>query len=116
MTDEIKSNEILKYLWIPQLIVAVMLLLAVSPKNSHAFYTLLRILVTVTAIVTVVVYKKSNKIGLGWVCVFICIAVLFNPIVPIYLNAELWRVIDVISAVVFAISIFIGIPKNLIKK
>ncbi len=35
------------------------------------------------------------------------IALLFNPIMPIYLDKMLWSLIDLIVAVIFIVSIFI---------
>ncbi|MGL4332445.1 MAG: DUF6804 family protein [Bacteroidales bacterium] len=35
--------------------------------------------------------------------VFILIAILFNPLIPVYLNKELWSFIDLIGAVFFGI-------------
>lgn len=40
----------------------------------------------------------------GWVVVLGAIAILFNPIIPIYLGRGVWAPIDVISAGLMAVS------------
>jgi len=40
------------------------------------------------------------------------IAILFNPIIPVYLTKEIWVVIDFIIAIVFLISILTGKSKS----
>ncbi len=49
----------------------------------------------------------------GWAWILGIIAVLFNPIIPIYLNREIWVIIDVGVAVLLLVSIFlIRVPKS----
>jgi hypothetical protein len=64
------------------------------------YYTFLRILITLVAvIVTVNEYKKGINL---WVVLFGLTAILFNPIVPIYLyDKSIWAPIDALSAILF---------------
>jgi hypothetical protein len=66
------------------------------------YYTFLRIVVTIGAVI--VVYQDyKNRIGF-WVIAFGIIAILFNPIYPIYLyNKSVWLVIDVVAAITFTV-------------
>lgn len=70
------------------------LLLAVLPIQDYSFYMLLRWLISGSALFTI--YKthenpSTNKIG------FILIALLYNPIAPVYLdNKALWTVINLL--------------------
>ena len=48
-------------------------------------------------------YKNEQTI---WIWILGIIAVLYNPIAPIYLNRETWSAIDLIVAVIIFTSIF----------
>lgn len=83
------------------LICAVFLLLALL-NLPMAYYTFLRIIVTIGAIAIVV-----KELGTGfnfWVISFAVVAILFNPLIPIYLNdKEAWMPIDIIAAILFIV-------------
>jgi uncharacterized protein (DUF983 family) len=50
---------------------------------------------------------KSVELGKsGWAWVLGIIVLLFNPIIPVHLSREIWAPIDVISALIFILSIF----------
>lgn len=69
------------------------------------YYTFLRIVVTIGAI-AVVIKEFDNGLGF-WVIAFGLIAILFNPIIPVYLHdKEVWMPIDIISALLFLIKSF----------
>lgn len=76
------------------------------------YYTLLRIVVTIGA-VAVVVTELENGLNF-WVIIFGLIAILFNPIIPIYLNDKsAWMPIDIIGGIIFIIkSLTIKSNKN----
>lgn len=66
------------------------------------YYTFLRIVVTIGSIAVVVTEYEE---GLGfWVITFGLIAILFNPLIPIYLNNKsAWMQIDIIGGIIFVI-------------
>lgn len=69
------------------------------------YYTLLRIVVTIGS-VAVIVKELKNGINV-WVITFGLIAILFNPLIPIYLNDKsVWMPIDIISGIIFVIKSF----------
>lgn len=69
------------------------------------YYTFLRIVVTIGA-VAVVVTEFQNGFNF-WVIAFGIIAILFNPLIPIYLGEKsAWAPIDLISAILFGIKSF----------
>lgn len=76
------------------------------------YYTLLRIVVTIGS-VAVVVTEFENGFNF-WVITFGLIAVLFNPLIPIYLNDKsAWMPIDIIAGILFIIkSLTIKTNKN----
>ncbi len=86
------------------LICAGLLLLALADLPI-GYYTFLRIVVTVGA-VGVIINELKNGMNF-WVIAFGIIAILFNPIIPVYLNdKEAWMPIDVLSALLFIVKSF----------
>ena len=84
-------------------IVSAMLLLAIADL-PYGYYTILRIIVTIVAGITAfIASEQDNEI---WMILFGAIAILFNPIIPIYLDKDTWVVIDVIVAILFGLSTF----------
>ncbi|MBA3704752.1 MAG: hypothetical protein H0W84_02300 [Bacteroidetes bacterium] len=77
-----------------------MLLIALAPLPI-GYYKLLRIVVTIGGAITVSAEYKG-KINF-WVVVFGLIAILFNPLVPIYLNRVTWAPIDIICSIMFLV-------------
>ena len=78
---------------IAYLAMSVLLFLAIAPM-AYGYYTLLRIIVCL--FFGVLAYQNFDKAQYGppiaWVFGFV--AILFNPIVPIYFSKELWMIID----------------------
>ena len=65
----------------------------------YFYYQVLRLVVFG---VSVYIIYKTIGTKVVWLLLSFCvIAVLFNPIMPIHLNRQAWRVIDVISSVFF---------------
>lgn len=66
-----------------------------------AYYTLLRTLVFTGALLVIFFIKPKPFL---WVLIFAAIAIMFNPIVPIYLYRKAyWLPIDIISGVLFLV-------------
>ncbi len=68
-------------------------------SNFELFYIFLRWVITIFSIITCYkIYQKkpsSKFIFIG------LISVLFNPIAPIHFEAETWRIIDIITMIIF---------------
>jgi len=75
-----------------------MLLVSVLPL-PYDYYTLLRLIVTTTAVMSAYHFYKINDSKL--VVIFSFIALLFNPLIQIHLNKPLWLVIDISVAAYF---------------
>lgn len=76
-----------------------MLFAALAPLPI-GYYTLLRMLVTLTAVLLAVNYYKNDKIE--WTITFGIIALIFNPLIPIYLgDKSVWMAIDLLVGVLF---------------
>lgn len=89
------------------LLICTGLLLLALVDLPIGYYTLLRIVVTIVA-VTVVVTEFENGINF-WVITFGLIAIIFNPLIPVYLeDKSTWMPIDLITAILFGIKSFIN--------
>lgn len=85
-------------------ICAGMLFLAVF-KLPVEYYMPLRIVVFTGALI--VILRNINE-NLIWVIIFLLIAILFNPISPIYLYKKfIWIPLDIITGILFLLEIFI---------
>lgn len=69
------------------------------------YYTFMRIIVFIASCILVHInYKERNTVDL-WVVLFALIAILFNPIFPIYLHdKDLWAILDIICAVIYIVN------------
>lgn len=86
------------------IVCAVLLFLGITDLPI-GFYTFLRIVVTIGA-VAVVFTEFDNRLNI-WVIMFGIMAIIFNPIIPVYLNDKsAWMSIDIICGVIFIIKSF----------
>lgn len=71
------------------------------------YYTFLRIYLTLVAgYMAFILYSKEGKVN-GWIIMFGITAIIFNPIIPVYLHDEsIWAVIDIAVGLLFVISAF----------
>ena len=89
------------------LIPAAMLLLALADMPS-GYYVFMRIVVCFAcAVVAYSSYKRDDSLN-GSAIVFGLMAILFNPVIPVYLyDREIWMPIDIIGAIIFVIKGFV---------
>lgn len=89
-------------IWI--FLIPIALLLIGLADLPTGYYTLVRIVVClVSALSCYLSYKSDEKIGIATVT-FAVLAILFNPIIPIYLQDKgMWTVIDIVAAVLLGI-------------
>ena len=91
----------MKYL----LLVCSALLIIALAKLPIGYNILLRITVTIGAI-AIVVREFENGVNF-WVLSFGLIAILFNPLIPVYLyDKDIWFTIDIVVAILFLIKSF----------
>ena len=90
--------------FVPSLIVAVMLLLALV-EWPYGYYQLLRFVICGVGVYVAYTAYNWQKMWAMWLFGFI--ALLFNPLIPIHLSTELWQSIDVICAILFIVVVFI---------
>jgi hypothetical protein len=90
-------------------IVGALLLIAILPL-PYGYYTLLRLAVFLSGLfLAYFLYEKKQP---NWSIVFVVIALLFNPIIPVYLSRELWLPIDLVSAGTYFYSGYTFKPRN----
>lgn len=107
MKEKIKDIKVVK---IPAIISLIMLLLTFFDW-PYGYYTLLRIVVTGIAIYYAYYLYEIVKERNFWFWSLVVIAILFNPIIPIYLyDKTIWGFIDVIVAIFF-ISLIVKFKK-----
>lgn len=90
---------------IATIISVVLLILSVIGRWPYGFYTLLRIIVFGTTVyLSWLAYRNEKQ---SWAWVFGFIALIFNPLIPLYLDRDLWKAIDLIVAVFLMVSSFV---------
>jgi len=68
----------------------------------YGYYTVTRIAVAGFACFLALVGWEDSAISRMWSAILGCVAVLFNPIIPIYLSRGTWRGFDVGVAIILA--------------
>lgn len=87
-------------------VVAVALVLgALSPLFPYAYYQLMAWIVSGASIMTAMQARDQKKTFLMWL--FIFVAVVFNPLAPLYLRADIWQIADIVVAILFILSFFL---------
>lgn len=83
------------------LVCAVLLFLGLADLPM-GYYKLLRIIVTIGSVAVIVTeYENGSSF---WIVTFALIAILFNPVIPIYFgDKSVWMIIDIISGIIFVI-------------
>jgi len=93
------KNRFIKYF----VILSIFMLLGAIVEWPYGYYSLLR---WITCIASILVAFQAFEKNIDWAkVVFIIIAILFNPLAPIYLSRSTWIPIDVITAILFIFAI-----------
>lgn len=87
---------------------AVMLLLALIPL-PYGFYHLVRLVVCIAS--GFLAWQLFQTKRHGWMIVMGILAILFNPISPIFLTREFWMLLDLVAA-----NLFIACPAIVTKE
>ena len=96
------KNSIYLFFWIP----ALLLILAPIFPFPYGFYTLLRLVVSITsAFIIFYIFKESkgiNEISI----IFSFILILYNPIFPVYLTREIWMPINLVTSGIYLYGLY----------
>ena len=69
----------------------------------YGYYTLLR---WITCTASILVAFQAFEKNTDWAKIaFIIIAILFNPLAPIYLSRSIWIPLDIVTAILFIFAI-----------
>lgn len=86
-----------------KLIAGAMLILAIPPIWPYSYFQILRWVVAGVAIYNA---YTANELGrIKWVFIMGAIAILFNPIFPIYFHKETWVILDLVASILMFASI-----------
>jgi len=85
------------------LILSIIMLFGAIAEWPYGYYTFLRWISCITSILVVLQAFEKN---IDWAkVVFIVVAVLFNPLAPIYLSRSTWIPLDIATAILFIFAI-----------
>ncbi len=86
------------------ILAGVMLILAIpSGLWPYSYYQILRWVVTIVALYST--YSSYRIKNTKWAIIMGAVAILFNPIAPIYFDKSTWQILDLVTAGVFFISL-----------
>jgi len=98
-----KNKNSAKFLKWPGMIASTMLLLAFLDW-SYGYYNLLRVAITSVSIYYVYYLDTTLEKQNFWFWSLIGIAILFNPIIPVYLyDKSVWEIIDIVVVIFFMV-------------
>jgi len=84
-------------------ILNILMLFGAIAEWPYGYYTFLK---WITCITSILVAFQAFEKNIDWAkVVFIVIAILFNPLAPIYLSRSTWIPIDIITAIFFIFAI-----------
>ena len=87
----------------------ILLLLGIPTGWPYSYYILLRWIISIVSIY--IAYDFYNSKLQAWVLIFGALAILFNPLAPIYLSKQTWIVFDFIGACIFFVAGY-SVKKN----
>ena len=95
MKDYLSLSVIARTLSVGLLIIAIF-------KLPYGYYTFLRWIVFISSGYSAYISFLNQKNI--WVIILGILAIIFNPIIPIYLKKETWIIIDIFSVFILALS------------
>jgi FtsH-binding integral membrane protein len=95
---------------LPQIIGAIMLLWALVSANPYGYYVLMRIVLCAIFVFLAVKAHELNRVG--WVWVLAITAALYNPIIRVHLNREIWSAVNVATIVLLTVTVVVLRKKN----
>ena len=86
-------------------IVAILFLLLILPRISHGSYPTMVAAFTVWAGAVVVMVQAARLRRYVWMSLFLLVAVIFNPALPVVLSRNAFLVFDVATLAMFGLSL-----------
>jgi hypothetical protein len=85
---------------------AGMLVLALG-RWPYGYYMLLRVVVAAAALLLAgLIYQQAKSLTV-WFGLFLILAIVFNPIVPLHLTRGVWSILNVAAVAIFAAHFFV---------
>jgi hypothetical protein len=81
-------------------IVPAGMLFAALGHWPYGYYTLLRVVVTTAALLTAFAYQRTKTFSV-WIGLFLVVAAIFNPVVPLHLTRGVWSILNVAAGASF---------------
>jgi len=85
-----------------KIIIIALLFWALMPFNPYGYYIFLRIVCFLAF--GYLSYESYVSQKIPWLIVYLLLAILYNPIIKIYLDREIWSAINIISATIVGLS------------
>lgn len=82
----------------------ILIMLGAFGDLPYSYYQFLRWATAIASFYLAYFAYKNKKIE--WTWIFAIIGILFNPIMPFYLNRETWQFFNLSVAVIYFVSIF----------
>ena len=92
-------------LWIAQAVVVLMLLMALFGGMTGDFWTLLRVVVSISFLWIGYLFFERQLVG--WTIISGGVVILFNPFNPFYLGREIWVIVDIITGAIAIYSAYL---------
>lgn len=90
------------YVWL----IPIAVLIIATAKLPYGYYTFARILVCSVAGLVALASWDDGKIARLFAVLLIFVAILFNPLIPIYLTRSTWFYLDIGTAIIFTLHLF----------
>lgn len=87
-----------------KIILAILFFICLA-ELPYGYYQFVRFVALVGF--AILAYQASEKENKTEMIIYICLAILFQPLIKISLGREIWNVVDVIAGVGLLVSIFI---------
>lgn len=84
--------------------VIILIMLIAFGDFPYSYYQFLRWATAIASFYLAYSAYKNKRIA--WTWIFAIIGILFNPIVPFYLERETWQFLNLAVAVIFSVSLF----------
>jgi hypothetical protein len=91
-----------------KIILAILFFICLA-ELPYGFYQFVRFAALVGFVI--LAYKANDKENKTEMIIYICLSVLFQPLIKISLGREIWNAVDLIVGLALLVSIFI-IPKS----
>jgi hypothetical protein len=77
------------------------MLVAAIGRWPYGYYMLLRVVVFAAGLLIAGFIYQRTKSFTMWLGLFILVAVVFNPILPLHLTRGVWSILNVMTAIIF---------------